>query len=222
MTDLKKRKITHKIESTENDNLEENKLNNENKRSQGYCILSFCFHVYSRLHLLCIFLIFSRLIKRSVPLKVLSRVVVIFSLLIVVYFSSKDEKFKIFAKQTEVLPGKGQIVECSTQYLKEVDKFEGCFPQQCKRFVTDKVIAVSEADELLLIAKKGLKLGGSTGGASILDLHSGALSMGEHFINIYKRNKAKTLFTDKDFNTYRVSNILHFLEELRYFLCHLW
>lgn len=132
---------------------------------------------------------------------------VIFSLLIVVYFSSKDERIKPFARQTEILPGKGQIVECSAQYSKEVDKYEGCFPKDCKRYVSDKVVSVNEAEELLAIAKKGLKLGGSSGGASILDLHSGALSMGQHFINIYKKDEAKNVFTENDFNIYRVMNV---------------
>ncbi|NWT04939.1 OGFD3 protein, partial [Mionectes macconnelli] len=36
------------------------------------------------------------------------------------------------------------------------------------------------------IAERGLSLGGSDGGASILDLHSGALSLGKHFVNLYR------------------------------------
>lgn len=130
------------------------------------------------------------------------------SLLIVVYFSSKDERYKTFAKQSELLVGKGLVVECSASYRRELDKYEGCFPKECKRFVTDKVISVREADELLAIAKKGLKLGGSSGGASILDLHSGALSMGKHFINIYKHENGKNLFNQNDFNIYRVRSII--------------
>lgn len=131
--------------------------------------------------------------------------VVIFSLLIVVYFSTKNDNLKTFAKQSEVLHGKGLVVECSESYKKEVDKYEGCVPKECKRYVTDKVISVKEAEELLAIAKKGLKLGGSSGGASILDLHSGALSLGQHFVNIYKREDANNIFTEADFNIYRVS-----------------
>lgn len=131
---------------------------------------------------------------------------VITSLLIIVYFSSKDEKVKVFAKQTEVIAGKGQIVDCSPEYFKEVDKYEGCFPKECKRFVTDKVISEREAEELLEIAKRGLSVGGSLGGASILDLHSGALSRGQHFVNIYKLEDAKNIFSETDFNIYRVRN----------------
>ncbi|XP_059061522.1 2-oxoglutarate and iron-dependent oxygenase domain-containing protein 3-like [Achroia grisella] len=151
--------------------------------------------------------------NNNLPLRVFSRIVVITSLLIIVYFSLNDEKIKTFAKQSEMLPGKGQIIECSPEYLKELDKYEGCFPKDCKRFVTDKVISEQEADKLLTIAKKGLELGGSSGGASILDLHSGALSNGEHFVNIYKI--AKNLYTENDFNIYRVVK-----EKVKYAVAH--
>ncbi|KAF9411302.1 hypothetical protein HW555_009867 [Spodoptera exigua] len=91
-------------------------------------------------------------------------------------FQSKNDKVKTFAKQSELLPGKGLVVDCSPSYKEEVEKYEGCVPKECKRSL------IKEAEELLAIAKKGLKLGGSSGGASILDLHSGALSMGQHFV----------------------------------------
>ncbi|KAJ8718578.1 hypothetical protein PYW08_002815 [Mythimna loreyi] len=153
--------------------------------------------------------------NNKISLRIISRMVVIFSLLIVVYFSSKNDNLKTFAKQSELLPGKGLVVECSQSYKEEVDKYEGCVPKECKRFVTDKVISVREAEELLAIAKKGLKLGGSSGGASILDLHSGALSLGQHFINIYKHDNAKDIFTEADFNIYRVVK-----EKIKYAVAH--
>ena len=34
----------------------------------------------------------------------------------------------------------------------------------------------------------GLAKGGGNGGASILDLHSGALSHGDSFVNLYRRS----------------------------------
>ncbi|KAF9417043.1 hypothetical protein HW555_005795 [Spodoptera exigua] len=153
--------------------------------------------------------------QRNISLRIISRVVVIFSLLIVVYFSSKNDKVKTFAKQSELLPGKGLVVDCSLSYKEEVEKYEGCVPKECKRFITDKVISVREAEELLAIAKKGLQLGGSSGGASILDLHSGALSMGQHFVNIYKREDAKHIFSETDFNIYRVVK-----EKIKYAVAH--
>ncbi|CAH2087521.1 unnamed protein product [Euphydryas editha] len=153
-------------------------------------------------------------INKGLPLRLLSRVVVIISLLIVVYYTTKNN-VQTFAKQTELLPGKGQIVDCSSEYLKEVDKYEGCAPKYCKRFVTDKVISLRETEELLKIAQKGLKYGGSSGGASILDLHSGALSKGRHFVNVYKINELKNLFTQEDFNIFRAVK-----EKIKYTIAH--
>lgn len=147
--------------------------------------------------------------------KVLPRVVMIISLLVVVYFSSKEDRLITFAKQSELLVGKGLIVECSPSYMKELNKYDGCFPKECKRYVSDKVISEREVGELLAIAKKGLKLGGSSGGASILDLHSGALSMGQNFVNIYKHASAKNLFSQNDFNIYRVIK-----EKIKYAVAH--
>ena len=51
-----------------------------------------------------------------------------------------------------------------------------CMPAKCGRAVADSMFSVDETHKLLSLAKKGLVKGGSNGGASILDLHSGALS----------------------------------------------
>ena len=60
--------------------------------------------------------------------------------------------------------------------------FEGCAPTKCGRAVMDNVVSSEESDHLLRLAKKGFAKGGGSGGASILDLHSGALS--KVFMNI--------------------------------------
>ena len=52
----------------------------------------------------------------------------------------------------------------------------GCVPTKCGRAVLDNVVSDKESDALLSLAKKGFAKGGGNGGASILDLHSGALS----------------------------------------------
>ncbi|XP_023937549.1 2-oxoglutarate and iron-dependent oxygenase domain-containing protein 3 [Bicyclus anynana] len=153
-------------------------------------------------------------VNKGLPLRVMSRIVVIISLLIIVYYSSKDT-FRTFAKQSDLLPGIGQVVECSMDYIKELHKFEGCAPRDCKRFVTDKVVSVREVEELLRIATKGLKYGGSFGGASILDLHSGAMSKGQHFINIYEAADLKNLFTQEDFNVIRIVR-----DKIKYSIAH--
>lgn len=79
----------------------------------------------------------------------------------------------------------------------------GCVPEKCGRYVTDRLVTETEAEKLLEIGKKGFSLGVSDGGASILDLHSGALSMGKVFVNIYKLDTASKLFTVKDFAVYK-------------------
>ena len=67
--------------------------------------------------------------------------------------------------------------------------------------VTDTLIDASEADALLVLAKKGLSKGGGAGGASILDLHSGALSKDQGFSSVYQ--SFPNLFDAQDFETYR-------------------
>ena len=52
----------------------------------------------------------------------------------------------------------------------------GCVPAKCGRAVLDNVVSEKESDQLLALAKKGFAKGGGNGGASILDLHSGAIS----------------------------------------------
>ncbi|XP_076458088.1 2-oxoglutarate and iron-dependent oxygenase domain-containing protein 3-like [Babylonia areolata] len=90
-------------------------------------------------------------------------------------------------------------VPCSADYKDE--QFTECKPKQCGRAVTDSLVSQEDAEYLLRVAKRGLSLGGSRGGASILDLHSGALSMGDSFVNIYKI--AESPFSEEDFKVYR-------------------
>lgn len=90
---------------------------------------------------------------------------------------------------------------CAPSYKKEITDLEpGCLPTQCGRFTLDGLVSESEVHKLLDVAKKGLAKGGGSGGASILDLHTGALSYGEKFINLYKTNP--DLFTTEDFKLY--------------------
>lgn len=126
------------------------------------------------------------------------------SLLIVVYFTSKNE-VRVFARQSEILSGKVQTVQCSPQYLREINNHKGCIPNTCKRFVTDTVLSSLEIEGLLAIAKKGFQYGRSFGGASIIDLHSGAMSKGQVFINIYESQNMQNVFTHEDFKLYKVS-----------------
>eukprot|EP00062_Callorhinchus_milii_P004469 gi/632942882/ref/XP_007886667.1/ PREDICTED: 2-oxoglutarate and iron-dependent oxygenase domain-containing protein 3 [Callorhinchus milii] len=119
------------------------------------------------------------------------------------YLYNNNDLMEVFARQTEILDGKVVEVQCSEDY-DSYQRFAGCTPVKCGRAVTDSVVNREEAEKMLSIARRGLSLGGSDGGASILDLHSGALSMGKQFVNIYRYfgEKVKELFTAEDFRLY--------------------
>ena len=89
-------------------------------------------------------------------------------------------------------------VKCSPDYEM---RFQGCSPKKCGRVVMDGLVSQDEAAELVALAKKGMAHGGSAGGPTILDLHSGALTLGKKFVNIYKITK--DLFTARDFEVYK-------------------
>ncbi|KAH0629543.1 hypothetical protein JD844_011684 [Phrynosoma platyrhinos] len=102
------------------------------------------------------------------------------------YFLSEDGVTEVLAHHGESLPDRFIEIPCSEDYDSH-KRFEGtCLLQ-------------------LIIAERGLSLGGSDGGASILDLHSGALSLGKHFVNMYRYfgDKVHDIFTEEDFQLYR-------------------
>ncbi|NXS71720.1 OGFD3 protein, partial [Pandion haliaetus] len=115
-----------------------------------------------------------------------------------------DGVTEVLARHSEDLQDKFVEVPCSEDYDSH-RRFEGCTPRKCGRGVTDAVITREEAERIRRIAERGLSLGGSDGGASILDLHSGALSLGKHFVNLYRYfgDKIQDIFTEEDFALYR-------------------
>ncbi|XP_046581405.1 2-oxoglutarate and iron-dependent oxygenase domain-containing protein 3-like [Haliotis rubra] len=94
-------------------------------------------------------------------------------------------------------------VPCSKDYSQE--EFPECKPKRCGRVVMDDLVRREDAEYLLRVAEKGFALAGSSGGASILDLHTGALSKDNAFIDIYRLLKAENidLLTEKDFTIYK-------------------
>nr|XP_015926627.1 2-oxoglutarate and iron-dependent oxygenase domain-containing protein 3 isoform X2 [Parasteatoda tepidariorum] len=136
--------------------------------------------------------------------RILTRVVLSALLIFVIYYSSDKGDPHVFAKQKESLVFKSIEVPCSKEYLEDISKFKGCAPKSCGRLVTDVVVTPEESAHLLRLCKKGLAFGGSSGGASILDLHSGALSHGNTFINIYEKLKTdkNNIFSSTDFKVY--------------------
>lgn len=115
----------------------------------------------------------------------------------------QDTTVQSLASVQEVVSEKrAQQFICSPAYKKEILAIDAaCLPSKCGRFVSDELVSVEEAHQLLRLAKKGLAKGGGAGGASILDLHSGALSHGEAFINVFKTHP--DLFTPQDFAVYK-------------------
>ncbi|XP_071619964.1 2-oxoglutarate and iron-dependent oxygenase domain-containing protein 3 isoform X2 [Heliangelus exortis] len=115
-----------------------------------------------------------------------------------------DGVTEVLARHSESLRDKFVEIPCSEDYDSH-KRFEGCTPRKCGRGVTDAVITREEAVRVRRIAERGLSLGGSDGGASILDLHSGALSLGKHFVNLYRYfgDKVQDIFTEEDFALYR-------------------
>lgn len=125
--------------------------------------------------------------------------------MIIVYFSQQKEKERKFAKQRETISYRSQKLSCSPSYTAEISEFPECVPEMCGRFVSDSLVTEKEADILLNLAKASLKFGGSSsGGASILDLHSGALSKDKAFVNIYQIKEAEQVFTQESLVVYKV------------------
>jgi len=121
----------------------------------------------------------------------------------IVYSNYRRDHVHSMAKVSEVLDKKRHAqMQCAPSYKKEIQDLEPvCLPAKCGRFIVDDLVTLDEAHKLVALAKKGLSKGGGNGGASILDLHSGALSHGDNFINLYKTHP--DLFTQRDFETYR-------------------
>ncbi|XP_072522907.1 2-oxoglutarate and iron-dependent oxygenase domain-containing protein 3 isoform X2 [Salminus brasiliensis] len=121
------------------------------------------------------------------------------------YMSLSDDITETLVSRGEVLTEPRLfLVQCSEDY-ENYKRFPGCTPKKCGRAVTDSVVTKEEAQALKRLAERGLSLGGSDGGASILDLHSGALSMGKKFVNIYRyfSDQIRDVFTEEDFKLYR-------------------
>ncbi|XP_066589500.1 2-oxoglutarate and iron-dependent oxygenase domain-containing protein 3-like [Prorops nasuta] len=136
--------------------------------------------------------------------RVWSRCILILGVLLIVWYNSKKEKEIELAKHKDFIMNRAQALECSEDYKAEVGNFPGCLPTKCGRLITDKLITATETDVLLNVAINGLSLGGSDGGASILDLHTGALSKGTGFINIYSLQEGKQFFNQADVAFYKI------------------
>lgn len=142
--------------------------------------------------------------NRLTNYRVWTRLVIVCSVLIIGYFISGRPKDRKFATIKESLILRSQNVDCSPEYLSEMMEYHSCMPDKCGRFVTDSLATSEDVEQLLNLAKTGLSFGGGSGGASILDLHSGALSKGENFVNVYNIPEAKGFLDVNALNTYKM------------------
>ncbi|RZC35993.1 2-oxoglutarate and iron-dependent oxygenase domain-containing protein 3-like, partial [Asbolus verrucosus] len=147
--------------------------------------------------------------------RVWSRGIIILGILIYVWYTSKDGKEISLARQKDVVSIRSQTLDCDSKYLEEIKQFPGCVPVKCGRYVSDKLVTINEVEALLNVAKRGINLGSSTGSASILDLHSGAVSYGEKFVNIYTLEGSKKFITAADLAIYKIvkNKIQHAIAE---------
>ncbi|XP_018577284.1 2-oxoglutarate and iron-dependent oxygenase domain-containing protein 3-like [Anoplophora glabripennis] len=135
--------------------------------------------------------------------RVWTRGILILGVLIYVWYFSKSSKETVLAKQNDMYNRRGQVIECSEEYLDDIKQYPGCIPQKCGRYVSDKIVTAHEVEILLQLANRVMALGGSKGGATIMDLHSGALSFDDKFINVYAQKKNKIL-TPTDLTVYKL------------------
>lgn len=61
----------------------------------------------------------------------------------------------MLAKQNDMYNRRGQIIECSTEYLDDIKQYPGCIPQKCGRYVSDKIVTTHEVEILLQLATRG-------------------------------------------------------------------
>nr|ACO15531.1 PKHD domain-containing transmembrane protein FLJ22222 homolog [Caligus clemensi] len=126
------------------------------------------------------------------------------SVLIVAYWTNVNTRVSIMAKRSEDLTAKRyQNILCPPSFKNEISSILNnpkCVPYKCGRAVMDNVVSSEIAYSLLQVAKKGFSLSESSGGASILDLHSGTISQGEHFVNLYAKHP--DVFTPQEYALY--------------------
>ena len=121
----------------------------------------------------------------------------VFSIYFVEYLHRwENGELDVNVLQSETYPHRFVEVSCSNDYGKS---FKNCKPKKCGRAVRDDLFSQNDLKHMREIVEKGMKHGGGNGGATILDLHSGALSYGDKFINLHA---IKTVFNQSDFEVY--------------------
>lgn len=136
--------------------------------------------------------------------RIWTRIIILGCVFVIAWFTSNRDKDRTFATRKESLIIRSQDLDCDIDYLKEISEYTSCMLLKCGRFVSDQLANKEDVDALLSLAKAGLAFGGANGGASILDLQTGALSKGDTFVNIYKIPEAKGFLNEKALLAYKV------------------
>lgn len=131
-------------------------------------------------------------------------VVVVFG---VAYYKSFLTTDMTFVSRKEHFEKRSMPTTCDNDYLEDISAYPECKPVQCSRFISDTIVSELEGKTLLEMAEAGFKLSQSDGGASILDLQSGALSKGNAFMNVYSLPDADEIFPDEKMKIYQVRKI---------------
>ena len=119
-----------------------------------------------------------------------------FSLYLVDYLHHMDDNTLAFAADEHHFVYRK--VPCSNDYDQT---FKGCVPQVCGRAVQDQLVEEKDIKTLRGMVERVMKYGGGSGGATILDLHTGALSYKDKFINIYKVTQQE-IFSEDEIRAY--------------------
>lgn len=119
-----------------------------------------------------------------------------FSIYFVDYIHHLNEDH-VIASHSEMYTRLFKQIKCSRDYG---EKFKKCLPKKCGRVIQDHLFEKRDILYLKELAIHGMQHGGGSGGATILDLHSGALSYKDKFVDIYKLKR--TVFNKTDFDIY--------------------
>lgn len=139
------------------------------------------------------------------PYLILFGLFLMFSIYFVDYLHRwENGELDVNVLQSQTYPHRFVEVLCSNDYG---NSFKNCKPKKCGRAVRDDLFSSKDLKHMREIVEKGMKHGGGNGGATILDLHSGALSYGDKFINLHA---LKTVFNQSDFEVYsKIKNEIH-------------
>lgn len=124
-----------------------------------YVFCSLLLDLYFLYVLLINFLLFCRKygpLPRISKERIISRGIIILGVIVYVWYSTKEGKEIVLASHKDILQKRGQTFQCDADYYEEIANFDGCLPNQCGRYVFDKLVTLTEAETLLKVAIKGV------------------------------------------------------------------